>query len=44
MKEPTESELVAGFVQWLTVNKIPIHNDSQEEIDWYMLRYLMAAG
>ena len=42
--EVTESELIAGFIQWASVNAIPLHEHSYEEIEEYILRYLKAAG
>ena len=42
--EPTESELIAGFVKWAQVNAIPTDALSYEEIEEYICRYLKAAG
>ena len=42
--EPTDTELIAGFVQWAHVNAIDINNYSYAEIQEFAMRYLKAAG
>ena len=40
----SESDLIAGFVKWANVNRIPVNSLSYEEIYEYICRYLKAAG
>ena len=42
--EPTESELIAGYIKWAQVNCINISSYSYEETYEYICRYLTAAG
>ena len=42
--EPTESELIAGYIKWANVNAIPVDSLSYDEIYEYICRYLKAAG
>jgi len=43
-QEPTEPELVAGFIRWAQVNRIPVDSLSYEEMYEYICRYMKAAG
>ncbi len=44
MMRMEDKELIAKFVKWAQKNSIPIKEHSYEEIDEYIMRYLMAAG
>ena len=43
-EEPTETELIAGYIKWANANRIPMSSMSYDEIYEYICRYLKAAG
>lgn len=43
-EEVTEATLIAGFIKWAQMNRIPLYAFSYSEIYEYICRYLKAAG